>query len=1341
MYPFSLVHDVPLHSRIFGHFGVMHSYFFSVFISVLLSLSSSLDSSPSELDYSHIFHSTANIDGSVVFPCTTAELNLNWTRIWYANDEPLKEIAGYRILLPNGSLSLRVRMEDSDIVYHCHIIGRFANGSEAMSDYFIFKVDPIVGAFLNPTVENVTVDWGTVYAFPCGFAGTLPREETMILNHKVVTERYHNITEDSVVECSVKNRAGSAHDVAYITITPGSKEWALDHGVPTSSYCQPYSATLQQRAVCSPYLDSTQPHPRGSAYLVARSRLYVANITESALAQLFNAWDDLLVREQSSRFPPLDSPISSNGSQPMRLAYTALRCVELAKYLACVLAYPKCRPLDGDWSSFDLFSNELYREDPICQSHCLAITGLFCLSALDADEHATSLGPLFINHSDGTSSSPMTGWAQLAQVPEMKLPGLPSSFSNLAYKHTGFAALQTCGAMDHDRPSLLIDPQKECASITLDKPFSVPEKFTSHQFDVQIPEDHSTDRCVSGDGRGYRGSETNTNCHPWDATGYVLASGSTTDSVSWPVLAALNPHAFPSVLGGKTSATSACRNPAGLAPAPFCIGPSLNSLPVDSQMTVSSPNPLEFRIYLCSEIPHCSSLSASVFWNANVAVSKEDYALAQSTVKTQVTIACVLLVCLVCIISILSVLWRSNRCCALHSMDSDPCSSELDEKTQVTESVDVTKSCKWSAKGFDDAPEQLYVRHRLQWVRRRRRLRQLNPACQCLLGCWYVFTDWITCKSNQPQPDPCLHLMSPAGSGDSPYDAPVASVLTPDDTIDKPVSSSPGCCLPLVHTVLLSKSRRNQSSPKQPHSTKCCPQFSWFTNSLSHRTDDEFESNALRMHLQKSVARVANASTSPTRVSSVTGSGTSLGFCKNCACRTECMRGGRKLPTTYNNKRCQVCLHDDSEHLPLQYGEQDPGSALTKSSLRLINAAPSDLGSALIPGKLFNMASMTNLLHPKLKQMCYPRNRLVEVKRLAKRSFGWVVLAHAPDMHHLMRRHRMLSVTSADWLGLSSANDQQATTDVPQGDYDLAPSTPMQDTPYVVVKTLTADASVETEANFLREAEVLVELSHGNIIRLLGVCLPLKPLSLLLEYMPFGDLSSFLKHYQHSTETSHMYPLHLVGSLLAGVNGEIASGLPSAAETVCPALAGAHEQKKSLWLPPANLHCTHLLTMARDACEAMVYLSDNYYVHRDVATRSFLVGNNMIIKLADFFMCRPIQPNVDFVAAEDIYLPIRWLPLESILHGLFHVDTDVWSFGVFLWELFTYASEPYTDMSHAEVIGYLETGGRLPCPASCPPAVYELMHSCWNAQRNERPSFNVLRLRLQEIVSQLAHPV
>lgn len=149
----------------------------------------------------------------------------------------------------------------------------------------------------------------------------------------------------------------------------------------------------------------------------------------------------------------------------------------------------------------------------------------------------------------------------------------------------------------------------------------------------------------------------------------------------------------------------------------------------------------------------------------------------------------------------------------------------------------------------------------------------------------------------------------------------------------------------------------------------------------------------------------------------------------------------------------------------------------------------------------------------------------------------------------------------------------------------------------------------------------------------------------------------------------------------------------------------------------------------------MAYLSEKSFVHRDLATRNCLVNDDLVVKISDFGLSQRITSNGNYYRAdiEKDALPIRWMPLEAIIYGKFTTSSDVWAFGVLLWELFSYALQPYYGLSHEQVIGFLKDGHLLNAPESCPPEVYALMRTCWQVSPESRPSFAALEESLKDL--------
>eukprot|EP00118_Oscarella_pearsei_P028017 m.311468 g.311468 ORF g.311468 m.311468 type:complete len:204 (+) comp72109_c0_seq1:2-613(+) len=159
-----------------------------------------------------------------------------------------------------------------------------------------------------------------------------------------------------------------------------------------------------------------------------------------------------------------------------------------------------------------------------------------------------------------------------------------------------------------------------------------------------------------------------------------------------------------------------------------------------------------------------------------------------------------------------------------------------------------------------------------------------------------------------------------------------------------------------------------------------------------------------------------------------------------------------------------------------------------------------------------------------------------------------------------------------------------------------------------------------------------------------------------------------------------------------------------------------------------------LKRMVVQICEGLKYLQSRRFVHRDIATRNCLVGKLLTTKISDFGLSRDIYASDYYRVGGKSFLPIRWMPPESIVYGKFTVKSDVWSLGVVMWEVFTLGKQPYYGISNEEVISFVVKGGRLSSPDSfCPQGIFEIMQKCWNEDPEERPvADEVIRLLTQE---------
>uniref|UniRef100_A0A673BVU4 receptor protein-tyrosine kinase n=1 Tax=Sphaeramia orbicularis TaxID=375764 RepID=A0A673BVU4_9TELE len=248
----------------------------------------------------------------------------------------------------------------------------------------------------------------------------------------------------------------------------------------------------------------------------------------------------------------------------------------------------------------------------------------------------------------------------------------------------------------------------------------------------------------------------------------------------------------------------------------------------------------------------------------------------------------------------------------------------------------------------------------------------------------------------------------------------------------------------------------------------------------------------------------------------------------------------------------------------------------------------------------------------------------------------------------------------------------------------------------VAVKILRPDASKNARNDFLKEVKILSRLKDPNIIRLLGVCVSSDPLCMVTEYMECGDLNQYLSHrvLLDKTGPSHNTP---------------------------------------------TISYPALISMASQIASGMKFLSSLNFVHRDLATRNCLVGERHI-KIADFGMSRNLYAGDYYRIQGRAVLPIRWMAWECILMGKFTTASDVWAFGVTLWEMLSVCQEqPYSNLTDEQVIDnageFFRDQGRqvyLSRPAVCPQGLYELMLSCWNRDCKLRPSFAYIHSFLTE---------
>ncbi|MFH4975812.1 hypothetical protein AB6A40_002521 [Gnathostoma spinigerum] len=247
----------------------------------------------------------------------------------------------------------------------------------------------------------------------------------------------------------------------------------------------------------------------------------------------------------------------------------------------------------------------------------------------------------------------------------------------------------------------------------------------------------------------------------------------------------------------------------------------------------------------------------------------------------------------------------------------------------------------------------------------------------------------------------------------------------------------------------------------------------------------------------------------------------------------------------------------------------------------------------------------------------------------------------------------------------------------------------------VAVKALKAGYTSSERLKFMKEAILMNNFDHPNIVKLIGVAFESEPYFLAIELMEGGDLLGFLR-----------------------------SSRPS----------------DSL---PSQLSIRELIDMMVDIGRGGRYLEVNQHVHRDLAARNCLISSrnshSRITKIADFGLARDVYTSDYYRIHGDDFLPLRWLSPESIADGIFTSKSDVWSFGVTLWEILTLGQQPYVGKNNVQVINYVRGGNHLEKPPFCPHEIYKIIERTWTFAADERPSFSQLLPELEALRGNLAY--
>ncbi|XP_004388793.1 tyrosine-protein kinase receptor UFO [Trichechus manatus latirostris] len=247
----------------------------------------------------------------------------------------------------------------------------------------------------------------------------------------------------------------------------------------------------------------------------------------------------------------------------------------------------------------------------------------------------------------------------------------------------------------------------------------------------------------------------------------------------------------------------------------------------------------------------------------------------------------------------------------------------------------------------------------------------------------------------------------------------------------------------------------------------------------------------------------------------------------------------------------------------------------------------------------------------------------------------------------------------------------------------------------VAVKTMKIAICTRSELeDFLSEAVCMKEFDHPNVMRLIGVCFQGSEREgfpapvVILPFMKHGDLHSFLLYSRLGDQ-----PMFLPTQMLVKFMADIASG--------------------------------------------MEYLSTKRFIHRDLAARNCMLNENMSVCVADFGLSKKIYNGDYYRQGRIAKMPVKWIAIESLADRVYTSKSDVWSFGVTMWEIATRGQTPYPGVENSEIYDYLRQGNRLKQPVDCLDGLYALMSRCWELNPRDRPSFAELREDLENTLKAL----
>lgn len=310
----------------------------------------------------------------------------------------------------------------------------------------------------------------------------------------------------------------------------------------------------------------------------------------------------------------------------------------------------------------------------------------------------------------------------------------------------------------------------------------------------------------------------------------------------------------------------------------------------------------------------------------------------------------------------------------------------------------------------------------------------------------------------------------------------------------------------------------------------------------------------------------------------------------------------------------------------------------------------------------------------------------------------------------------------------------------------------------VAVKMLKSSADRDEQEALMSELKIMSHLGHHeNIVNLLGACTCGGPILVITEYCRYGDLLNFLRKKTESIiiqdsaldtsldSAADYKNIELEKKYIRSDSGFSSQGLEtyvemrpvsssssSAASDSAQVRGRSSEEDEAREdLRPLNL--SDLLQFSSQVAQGMAFLASKNCIHRDLAARNVLISDGRVAKICDFGLARDIMNDSNYVVKGNARLPVKWMAPESIFDCIYTVQSDVWSYGILLWEIFSLGKSPYPGMVvNSKFYSMVKQGYQMARPDFAPLEMYSIMQACWSLEPTRRPTFDQIGCFIQK---------